>query len=81
VTGPASSAPIEVHLPDGGHLIVSFADAIARVNSGIVIESLLNASGSEQDVERTIAREVASVGLRCSVSAGRHPTIVSIAGR
>jgi hypothetical protein len=82
VTGPATGpGPIELHLPDGGHLIVSFEDAMARVNSGIVIASLLGASGSEQDVERAIARDVASVGLRCSVSAGRHPTIVSIACR
>jgi hypothetical protein len=82
LTGSAGgTGPIEVHLPDGGHVIVSFADAMARVNSGIVIASLLAASGSEQDVERAIARDVASVGLRCRVSARRHPTIVSIACR
>ncbi len=81
MTGSAGTGPIEVHLPDGGHLIVSFADAMARVNSGIVIASLLSATGSEQDVERAIARDVAEVGLRCQASAGRHPTIVSIATR
>lgn len=77
MTGPAS--PIEVHLPDGGHLIVSFADAIARANSGLVVEALLSSSGTTEDVERSVARDLADAGLRCSTQPGSHATILSIA--
>ena len=82
MTAPTGgSTPIEVHLPDGGHVIVAFADAAARGNSNVVVEALLDAWGSEVDVGRAIARDVADAGLDCSISDDRHPTILTIAGR
>jgi hypothetical protein len=77
----AAGSPIEVHLPDGGHLIVSFADAVADANSGLVVEALLGSSGTTEDVERSVARELADAGLRCSTEPGSHATILSIASR
>ena len=60
---------------------MSFADAVARVNSGVVVEALLTSSGTVADVERSIARELAGIGLRCSIQPGSHATILSIAAR
>ena len=72
--------PIEVDLPDGGVVIVSFADAAARLGDGGIgiAAALITAAGSEGDLERAVLDEADRHGLRCSVSTTRHPTTVLV---
>jgi hypothetical protein len=72
--------PIEVDLPDGGVVIVSFADAEARLGDGGVgiAAALITVAGSEGDLERAVLDEADRHGLRCSVSTSRHPTTVVV---
>jgi hypothetical protein len=81
VTGRlGDDGPIELHLPDGGHVIVSFADDIARVDGSGVIDTLLTGD-SERDVERAIVDDLKGSELTCSVSAEHHPTVIVIGRR
>ena len=71
--------PIEVHLSDGGRLIVAFADARARLRaSDQLVETLLRVDGSEHDLEEAITRDVGGLGLGCTTSTGRKPTTIVI---
>jgi hypothetical protein len=73
--------PIEVDLPDGGVVIVSFADAEARLGDGgaRIAAALITVAGSEGDLERAVVEEADRHGLRWSVSTSRHPTTVLVA--
>jgi hypothetical protein len=72
--------PIEVDLPDGGVVIVSFADAEARSGDGGIgiAAALITVAGSEGELERAVLDEADRHGLRCSVSTTRHPTTVLV---
>jgi hypothetical protein len=72
--------PIEVDLPDGGIVIVSFADAAARLGDGGlgIVAALITVAGSEGDLERAVLDEADRHGLRCSVSTTRHPTTLFV---
>jgi hypothetical protein len=71
--------PIEVHLPDGGRIVVAFADARSRLRaSDQLIETILRADGSELDMEQAIEDDVRALGLPCRCSTGRHPTVIVI---
>jgi hypothetical protein len=79
VTGLAGDGrPIELHLPDGGHLIVSIEDRLTRLSSDgdSLVDALLRTDGSEQEIEREIQAIADALGLRCLVSSTRHPTVV-----
>ena len=70
-------APIEVHLPDGGHLILSIEDRLTRLSGGDqLIHALLRAGRSEQDLEQEIHAAADELGLRCVCSTTRHPTVI-----
>lgn len=62
--------PIEVDLPDGGVVIVSFGDTQARCGDGgaMIATALVMADGSEGDLERAVVHEADRHGLRSSVS-------------
>ena len=74
-------SPIELHLSDGGHVIVAFADPTARDGEigDAFVAAILEVDGGERDVERAICDEAADLGLHCAVSATRHPTVLVIA--
>jgi hypothetical protein len=74
-------SPIELHLADGGHVIVAFADPAARDGEigDAFVAAILEVDGGERDVERAICHEAADLGLHCAVSASRHPTVLVIA--
>lgn len=79
---PISDSPVEAILPDGGHVIVSFADSATRVKAGDgVVAALLHAGGSEHDVERAVALEMDELGFDCTPSESHRPTVIVIAGR
>jgi hypothetical protein len=82
VSGPPGGVePIEVLLADGGHLIVTFSDVACQVEaSDRVAEVLVLAHGSEDDLEQAIRSEATGLGLSCSSSPSRHPTVI-IVGR
>ncbi len=75
-----SQKPIEVHLADGGHVIVSITDAPTRLGSDAddLVAVLVQTDGSERDVERAIRAEATELGLDCASSATDHPTIIVI---
>ena len=72
--------PIELHLPDGGHVIVTFADEAARLDGSGVDNTLLTGE-TERDVERAIVDDLKDTELTCSVSADHHPTVIAIGRR
>ena len=72
--------PIELHLPDGGHVIVSFADPIAVADGSGVVDTLLSGD-TERDVERAIVNDLKGSDLTCTVSADHHPTVIVIGRR
>lgn len=75
----AAEEPIEVHLADGGRVVVSFANARSRLQaSDQLIETILHAEGSEHDVERAIEEGILALGLPCRCSTGRSPTVIVI---
>ena len=72
-------APVEVHLSDGGHVIVAFADAFARTTAcDPIVDVLVRTTGSERDVERAVVDEVEAVGLRCTCSPSHRPTVIVV---
>jgi hypothetical protein len=75
----AGHGAIELHLADGGQVVLTIDEAAARsgVDCDGLIEVLLRVDGSEQDVERAIQAAAEDLGLHC-VSSSRHPTIVVI---
>ena len=79
MTAPDATA-IDVHLADGGHVIVSFADPRAGVDPAFdeIIAALIEADGSEHDLERAVVERAAAGGLTARVSATHHPTTVLI---
>ena len=78
---PGYDGPIEVHLPDGGHVIVAIEDRTIRRSAVCdeLIHTLVWTDGTEQDVERAVVAEARAFGLRCTTSSGHHSTIVAIA--
>jgi hypothetical protein len=79
VTGRSGAdEPIQLHLPDGGHVIVDFADAAARADGSLLVDALIAADGSEQDVGRAILEDLAGSGLTASVSDTHRPTVVVV---
>jgi hypothetical protein len=75
-----AEAPMEVDFPDGGRLIVTFADDGARYGDGAndIATALIRVDGSESELERAVVDEAGRHGLRCSVSGSRHPTTVVV---
>jgi hypothetical protein len=73
-------APMEVDLPDGGRVIVAFADVEARMGDGGIgiVTAMVWQDGSEAELERAIVAVAEGHGLRCSVSDTRHPTTVVV---
>jgi hypothetical protein len=67
------NGPVEVHLPDGGHVIVT-----GSVDS--VLEAVVHASGSESDVEDAIRHEAEEQGLSCTAST-RRPRVLTVGER
>lgn len=79
---PGESAPIEVRLADGGHVIVAFADPPTRSVAGdAVAELVVRISGSEQELEDAIRSGAEALGLTCTCSASRHPTVIMVCRR
>jgi hypothetical protein len=78
---PVERSPIELHLADGGHVIVAFADPTTRDGeiADAFVAAILQVDGGERDVERAICAEAADLGLHCAVSTSRHPTVLVIA--
>jgi len=60
---------VEVHLPDGGRVIVT-----GSVDS--VLDAVVHASGSEADVEDAIRHEAEEQGLSCTASSRGPRTLV-----
>ncbi|HYX11189.1 MAG TPA: hypothetical protein VE817_04375 [Candidatus Acidoferrum sp.] len=72
--------PIEVDLPDGGVIIVSFGDTEARHGDGgeMIATALVTVDGSEGDLERAVVHEADRYGLRSSVSTTRRARTVLV---
>ena len=77
---PAAGGPIDVLLADGGHVIVEFEDSVVvECPAGdAILATLIQADGTEHDLEHAIVEEARVGGLIASVSTARHPTTVVI---
>ncbi len=71
--------PIELQLPDGGQILMTFEDDAARNGEDGVelVGALVRADGSERDIERAIRAEAGGLGLTCE-SSSEHPTVIVI---
>jgi hypothetical protein len=71
---------MEVDLPDGGRVIVAFADIETRASEGAVAiaTTMIVGSDHEGEMEEAIVEEAASYGLTAAVSRSRHPTTILI---
>jgi hypothetical protein len=79
VTGRSGAdEPIQLLLPDGGRVIVDFADAAARADGALLVDALLATDGSEQDVGQAIVEDLEGTGLSASVSLTHKPTVVVV---
>jgi hypothetical protein len=80
VSGPPDEEPIEVDLPGGGVVIVSFGDTEARRSDGgeMIAAALVVVEGSEIDLERAVVHEADRHGLRSSVSMTRRTRTVLV---
>jgi hypothetical protein len=77
--GPPGDQPIEVHLSDGGRIVVSFVDVLARNQaSDQLIATILRVDGSEHDIEQAIEDDIRALGLTCTCSTSRGPTEIVI---
>jgi hypothetical protein len=79
VTTPRT-VPIEVHLADGGQVVVAFADARTEADPACdrIVAELIHADGTERDLERAVVERAVEAGLSATVSVTRHPTVVRI---
>ena len=79
MTAPDRDA-IDVHLADGGHVIVSFADPAVSADPACdqIVAALIQADGTEHDLETAIVEQAAAGGLSARVSGTHHPTTVVI---
>jgi hypothetical protein len=76
----ADDGVVELGLPDGGRVLVSFGAQVSGdpdVESGIVL-ALLDASDNEGDVCESLAERARSMGLRAVVSDDRRPVMVRV---
>jgi hypothetical protein len=71
---------VELGLPDGGRVLVSFGDDVsgnAEVENGVLI-AMLAAGESQAEVCRAVTEHAESCGLRAIVSEGQDPIMVVI---
>ena len=74
-----ADGPIEAHLGDGGHVIVTFEDPACRVAAGdLVAEVLVLTDGSEADIQRAITAVAEGHGIACTISPTQHPTVIVV---
>jgi hypothetical protein len=66
--------PIEVHLPDGGHLIVT-----GSVDD--VLDAVVHTGDTAADAERAIRDQAEDHGLRCTSSSGGGTTTLVVSER
>lgn len=71
---------VELGLPDGGRVLVSFGDDVsgdADVENGVLL-AMLGAGESQDDVCRAVTEHAAATGLRAVVSDHADPVMVVI---
>jgi hypothetical protein len=71
---------VELGLPDGGRVLVSFGDEVAGdpdLENGVLI-AMLAGGESEDEVCRAVTAHAASCGLRAVVSDDEDPVMVVI---
>ncbi|HET7473367.1 MAG TPA: hypothetical protein VFJ71_09600 [Candidatus Limnocylindrales bacterium] len=73
------SDSVDVHLEDGGNVVVTFEDADVVDHVGdAVIDVLVHTSGGERDLERAVTATVEGLGLQVRPHSSRRPTILDI---
>jgi hypothetical protein len=76
----ATEGIVELGLPDGGRVLVSFSDDLsgdADLENGVLI-AMLGAGESQDDVCRAVTEHAAASGLRAVVSDQADPVMVVI---
>ena len=63
---PPDDGQLELFLPDGGHVVVGFADFDVLVASeDLVLEAIVDSGDSEAALERALADSLEPLGLGC----------------
>jgi hypothetical protein len=75
-----SSGQVEVHLENGGHVVVSFTDAeIVEREPGVdLVTTLIRAGPSEAELAQAIVDEACRSGMDCRVSSTPGATVVEV---
>jgi hypothetical protein len=76
----ATEGIVELGLPDGGRVLVSFGDDVsgdADLENGVLI-AMLAAGESQDEVCRAVTAHAAATGLRAVVSDNEDPIMVVI---
>ena len=76
----ATEGIVELGLPDGGRILVSFGDDVsgdADLENGVLI-AMLAAGESQDEVCRAVTAHAAATGLRAVVSDNEDPVMVLI---
>jgi hypothetical protein len=71
---------VELGLPDGGRVLVSFGGEVAgdpELENGVLL-AMLAADDNEHDVCRAVTDHAEAMGLRAVVSDGGHPVMVLV---
>jgi hypothetical protein len=79
---PPDDGQLELFLPDGGHVVVGFADSEVLVASeDAVLEAIVQAGDSEAALERALTDCVEPLGLGCERRHSQHGVWLVIAHR
>ena len=75
-----TKSDIDVHLEDGGGVVVMFSDAAVADDAGDpVIDVLIHGEGGEGDMELAVAQVAEGLGLHCETRSRSRPTVLLIA--
>jgi len=76
----ATAEPIEVHLPDGGRVVLSFEISGSDCDQleEAILAAVILAEGTELDLAEAIRENAISIGLRAVFSVDSQPTMVIV---
>ena len=75
-----STDRVEVHLENGGHVVVTFAESMAGHDDpgAELVNTLVRAGPTEADLTRAIVDEAGRSGMDCRVSSAGGATLVEV---
>ncbi len=75
---PSMRNPIELHLPDGGHIMLSIAAWVGDDQRDELMALFAAADGSQRDIASAMTAIAEDLDLPITRSTGHSPTVVII---